>query len=94
MPRAVAVSRRLVRDCRLGRVKVLRTTKGEAGEPGRVLDDRLTVACGEGAVRIVELQRAGGKPMAADEFLRGTPVARGSVSLRHRDAPLQAHHRI
>ncbi len=62
-----------------GRVKVLRSTKGEGGgAPGTVLDDRLTIACGEGAVRIVELQKAGGKPMQADEFLRGTPVAAGS----------------
>jgi methionyl-tRNA formyltransferase len=58
------------------RVKALRTTKGEgAGEPGTVLDDKLTVACGEGAVRILELQRAGRQAMKADEFLRGTPVA-------------------
>ena len=50
----------------LGRIRVLRTTKGDGlGEPGRVLDDHLTVACGSGAVRIVELQRAGGKPMKA-----------------------------
>jgi methionyl-tRNA formyltransferase len=64
----------------IGRIKVLRTTKGEgAGEPGAMLDDRLTVACGEGAVRIVELQRAGGKPMPAEEFLRGTPAARVGV---------------
>ncbi len=64
----------------LGRIKVLRTTKGDGlGEPGRVLDDKLTVACGSGAVRIVQLQRAGGKPMQTDEFLRGTPVAHGST---------------
>jgi methionyl-tRNA formyltransferase len=64
----------------VGRIKILRTSKGEgAGAPGVVLDDRLTVACGDGAVRIVELQRAGGKPMAADEFLRGTPAARAGV---------------
>jgi methionyl-tRNA formyltransferase len=63
-----------------GRVKVLRTTKGEgAGPPGRVLDDKLTVACGSGAVRLVQLQRAGKQPMAADEFLRGTPVASATV---------------
>jgi methionyl-tRNA formyltransferase len=63
-----------------GRIKVLRTTKGAgAGAPGGVLDDRLTVACGEGAVRIVELQRSGGKPMNVDEFLRGMPVAPGST---------------
>jgi methionyl-tRNA formyltransferase len=62
------------------RIKVLRTTKGiGAGVPGHVLDDRLTIACGEGAVRIVELQRGGGKPMAAAEFLLGTPIAQSSV---------------
>jgi methionyl-tRNA formyltransferase len=62
------------------RVKVLRTTKGEGkGVPGTVLDDRLTVACGDGAVRLVELQRAGKQPMQADEFLRGTQVARGAA---------------
>lgn len=61
------------------RVKVLRTTKGEGtGMPGTVLDDRLTVACGEGAVRILELQRAGRQAMKAEEFLRGTPVAAGT----------------
>ena len=63
-----------------GRVKVLRTTKGDGeGQPGRVLDDNLTVACGVGAVRLVELQRAGGKAMSAQEFLRGMPIAAGSV---------------
>jgi methionyl-tRNA formyltransferase len=61
------------------RVKVLRTTKGEgAGEPGTVLDDQLTVACGGGAVRILELQRAGRPTMKAQEFLRGTPIAAGT----------------
>jgi methionyl-tRNA formyltransferase len=63
-----------------GRVKILRTTKDEgSGPPGRVLDDKLTIACGSGAVRLVELQRAGKQPMAADEFLRGTPVAPATV---------------
>jgi methionyl-tRNA formyltransferase len=63
-----------------GRVKVLHTTKGVGeGPPGRVLDDRLTIACGTGAVRLIELQRAGRQPMSADEFLRGMPVARASV---------------
>jgi methionyl-tRNA formyltransferase len=64
----------------IGRVKVLRTTKGMGGgKPGQVLDDQLTVACGDGAVRLVELQRAGRQPMRTDDFLRGTPIARGSV---------------
>src|ERR1041385_6599757 len=58
------------------RVKVLRTTRGEgSGAPGTVLDDSLTVACREGAVRLVQLQRAGKQPMTAADFLRGTPVA-------------------
>ena len=64
----------------VGRIKVLRTTKGAGGgKPGQVLDEDLTIACGEGAVRLVELQRAGRQPMAADAFLRGTPIAPGSV---------------
>jgi methionyl-tRNA formyltransferase len=62
-----------------GRIKVLRTTKGEgAGAPGTVLDDHLTVACGDGAVHILELQRAGRQAMKADEFLRGSRVAAGT----------------
>jgi methionyl-tRNA formyltransferase len=61
------------------RIKVLRTTRGEGmGSPGRVIDDGLTIACGEGAVRILELQRAGKQPMKAEEFLRGTPLAVGT----------------
>jgi len=62
------------------RVKVLRTTKGAgSGAPGTVLDDRLTIACGDSAVRIIELQRAGKAPMSAEEFLRGTAVKPGMV---------------
>ena len=60
------------------RIKVLRTTRGEGGgAPGTVLDDRLTIACGEGAVRLMEVQRAGKQPMKADEFLRGAKIAKG-----------------
>jgi methionyl-tRNA formyltransferase len=62
------------------RVKVLRTTKGEGkGAPGTLLDDKLTIACGEGAIRILELQRAGKQPMKADEFLRGAALRPGSI---------------
>jgi len=61
------------------RIKVLRTTLAEGGgAPGEVLDDRLTVACGEGAIRFVELQRAGKKPMAAEELLRGFALPLGT----------------
>jgi methionyl-tRNA formyltransferase len=63
-----------------GRVKILRTTKGTGeGPPGRVLDDKLTIACGEGSVRLLQLQRAGRQPMSAAEFLRGMPVAPAGV---------------
>jgi methionyl-tRNA formyltransferase len=63
-----------------GRVKILRTTKGiGVGQPGRVLDDKLTIACGTGAVRLLELQRAGKQPVSADEFLRGMPIMRANV---------------
>jgi methionyl-tRNA formyltransferase len=61
------------------RIKVLRTTKGDgSGAPGTATDDRLTIACGDGAVRILELQRAGRQPMKADDFLRGTPLRAGT----------------
>jgi methionyl-tRNA formyltransferase len=59
------------------RVKVLRSSRAEgSGAPGTTLDDKLTVACGEGAVRLVNVQRAGKHPMSADEFLRGTRISR------------------
>ena len=57
------------------RVKILRCELAEgSGKPGELLDDRLTIACKEGAIRILELQRAGKQPMKAEEFLRGTPL--------------------
>ncbi|CDZ68843.1 methionyl-tRNA formyltransferase [Neorhizobium galegae] len=63
---------------RLERVKVLLSEIGEGqGEPGTVLDDALTIACGAGAVRLLKLQKAGAKPLAAAEFLRGTPLGPG-----------------
>ena len=59
------------------RVKVLRSTLEQgSGAPGVVLDG-LTVACGEGAVRLVEVQRAGRGAMSAEDFLRGTPLRPG-----------------
>ncbi|MFI4962147.1 MAG: methionyl-tRNA formyltransferase [Hyphomicrobiales bacterium] len=62
------------------RVKALRSTKGEGkGAPGTVLDNSLTIACGDGAVRLMQVQRAGRQPMAAEEFLRGTAVKAGVV---------------
>jgi methionyl-tRNA formyltransferase len=61
------------------RVKVLRTTRGEgSGAPGTALDHQLTIACGDGAVRLTHVQRAGKQPMTAEEFLRGTRIAPGT----------------
>lgn len=63
---------------KLERVKILRSAPFEgAGMPGMVLDDAPTVACGSGAVRLVELQRSGGRPLSGDEFQRGSKLARG-----------------
>jgi methionyl-tRNA formyltransferase len=66
------------------RVKALRSTRAEGQKlvnaaPGTVLDDKLTIACGDGAIRLSQVQRAGKQPMQADEFLRGTPVKAGSA---------------
>jgi len=62
------------------RLKVLRSTLGEgAGSPGAVLDGNLMVACGEGAVRLLEVQRAGGKIISAEEFLRGAKLDKGGT---------------
>jgi methionyl-tRNA formyltransferase len=58
------------------RVTILRCELAQgSGAPGTVLDEYLTIACAEGAIRILELQRAGGKaPMKAADFLRGAPL--------------------
>lgn len=62
------------------RIKVLRAEPAPgSGVPGTVLDNQLTIACGNGAVRLLEVQRAGKRPMLAGEFLRGFPVAAGAT---------------
>jgi len=64
------------------RMKVLRAQaidrSGDAA-PGTVLDDRLTVACGDGALAIMRLQRAGKAALETDDFLRGYPIPAGTV---------------
>ena len=61
------------------RVKVLRSVLAQgSGAPGTVLDDGLTIACGEGAVRLVRVQRAGKGVQETDEFLRGNRVEAGA----------------
>ncbi len=61
------------------RVKVLASelATGE-GMAGTLVTDDLVVACGTGAVRLTKLQKAGGKPLAASDFLRGTPLVAGT----------------
>ena len=61
------------------RIKVLASAVADGtGPAGEILDDALTVACGEGAVRLARLQKAGGKPLEASDFLRGTPLPAGT----------------
>lgn len=64
------------------RLKVLRTERlAQArpdARPGEILDDALAIACGDGAVRLLQVQRAGSKALPAAEFLRGVPVAAGT----------------
>jgi methionyl-tRNA formyltransferase len=54
---------------------------GGSGRPGITLDDALTVACGDGALKLMKVQRAGGKAMDAVALLAGFPVAAGSQLL-------------
>ncbi|MGY4511271.1 methionyl-tRNA formyltransferase [Bradyrhizobium sp. USDA 3650] len=57
------------------RIKILRCELAKGtGAPGEVLDDHLTIACGEGAIRLIELQREGKARMQAADFLRGVPL--------------------
>jgi methionyl-tRNA formyltransferase len=65
------------------RVKIwrARVEPGPQGEPGSVLEpgaEGIVVACGSDALRITELQRAGGKPLPAQAFLSGFVLARGA----------------
>ncbi|QCI69219.1 methionyl-tRNA formyltransferase [Phreatobacter stygius] len=60
------------------RVKVLRSARAEgSGAPGEVIDDQLAIACGTGAIRLLEVQRAGAKAMRAGDFLRGARLDAG-----------------
>lgn len=60
------------------RVKVLRSSLGTgSGEPGTLLDDHGMISCSDGAVRLIQVQRAGKGPVSFDEFLRGVRVNPG-----------------
>jgi len=59
------------------RIKILAaTSEPGTGTPGTVLDACLLIACGDGALRLRQLQRAGRGPLDAEAFLRGFPIAR------------------
>ncbi len=61
------------------RVKLLYAEPvSRSGDAGEILDDELTIACGEGALRLTKLQRAGKSAMEAKDFLRGFPIPRGT----------------
>jgi len=62
------------------RLRVLAATPVPgSGEPGTVIDAPLTVACGDGALRLDRVQRADKSAMSADEYARGNPVPAGTV---------------
>lgn len=71
---------RLDQESRGFRIKVhlCEIMPGE-GKPGEVIDDKLTIACGEGAIRLLSLQREGKSAMGIEEFLRGFSVPNGVV---------------
>ena len=61
------------------RVKILAAiVTGDTGPPGTVLDNRLTLGCGSGALRPTLVQRAGKPPMSTAALLNGWPIAAGA----------------
>ena len=67
-------------DANGARLKILYAEPASGkGAPGEILDDRLTVACGDRALRLARLQRGGGRAMTADELLRGFALNKGVV---------------
>jgi methionyl-tRNA formyltransferase len=63
------------------RIKLLEAAVGSdaSGKRGEVLDDCLNIACGQGYIRPVKVQRAGRAPMTAGELLRGFPIPKGAI---------------
>jgi methionyl-tRNA formyltransferase len=61
------------------RLKLLAAERAKGpGKPGEVLDDRLTIACGSGAIRPTLVQRAGKSPIGVEELLRGFAIPEGT----------------
>ena len=63
------------------RIKILEAAvdSDASGTPGEILDECLSIACGEGSVRPLRVQRAGRGVMKADELLRGFPIPKGTI---------------
>ena len=62
------------------RVKILRSMVAQGqGTPGQILDDRLLIACAEGAIQALKVQRQGKGVMEVADFLRGTGSLQGQV---------------
>ena len=63
------------------RIKILHAVPLDSakGSPGEAVDDTLTIACGDGALRLLRVQREGRKPAVAEDFLRGYPIPKGTV---------------
>jgi methionyl-tRNA formyltransferase len=64
-------------DDRRVKVHLARVVEGQ-GQPGEIIDDQLTIACGEDALQLLSVQPAGKSRMSVDDFLRGTDVPVGS----------------
>jgi methionyl-tRNA formyltransferase len=73
------------------RVKILRSALAEgAGKPGEILDETARIACGEAALRLVEVQRAGRGPVSGEEFLRGARFGPGAILAQAQNAEIDA----
>ncbi|WP_085338227.1 methionyl-tRNA formyltransferase [Aquidulcibacter paucihalophilus] len=68
----------LLPDGARAKILLCRAEEG-SGAPGTVLDDRLLIACGQGALRLLKVQREGKGALDAPDFLRGNPISSGSV---------------
>ncbi len=65
-------------DGRRMKVHLAQVVKGQ-GQPGEILDDQLTIACGEGALQLLSVQPAGKSRMSVDDFLRGAKAPKGAI---------------
>ena len=65
-------------DDRRVKIHLAKLVEGQ-GQPGEILDDHLTIACGEGALQLLSVQPAGKSRMSVDDFLRGAKASKGAI---------------